>query len=64
MWKNTYKDYKPDGSWVKQRVETGKSIVGCEMNELNGWGEAHHVHRPKKKSFLRTILNSILKRGV
>ncbi len=47
MWRNTYKDYKPDDEWVQEPVEPGKGIVGCEMHELNGWG--NHLHIPKKK---------------
>lgn len=63
MWRNTYKDYKPDESWVKEQVEPGKGIVGCEMHELNGWG--NQLHRPQKKQegWLRTFLNLLFKKS-
>lgn len=42
MWRNTYKDYRLDEEWLKEKVEPGKGIVGCEMHELNGWGDGIH----------------------
>jgi hypothetical protein len=61
MWKNTYKDYKPDSAWTKERVEAGKGIVGCEMQELNGWGHPFQMQQPQKKGFLRTLLIFLFK---
>lgn len=43
MWPKSYKDYPKDTPLVKQHVEAGKGIVGCEMTELNGWGETYHI---------------------
>jgi hypothetical protein len=62
MWKNTYKDYKPNTQFVQQKVESGKGLIGCEMNELNGWGENRSISRPKKKGILRLLLSFIFKR--
>jgi hypothetical protein len=42
MWPKSYKDYPKDTPLVKQRVESGKGIIGCEMSEPNGWGESYH----------------------
>lgn len=39
MWPKIYKDYPPDTPLKKERVKQGKAISGCEMCELNGWGE-------------------------
>jgi hypothetical protein len=63
MWKNTYKDYKPDSYWVKESVEPGCGIIGCEMNELNGWGEKQHFPIPRKKGAFRKLLHFLLKKG-
>lgn len=63
MWRNTYKDYQSDDPWVKEQVETGKGIIGCEMHELNGWGNNIHTHKKKKEGWLRTFLNLLFKKG-
>lgn len=57
MWKNTYKDYKPDEEWLQKTVEPGRGIVGCEMHEINGWGEAFHPPKPRKRGILSRLLS-------
>jgi hypothetical protein len=49
MWQKEYRDYKKDQPLVKQRVEPGRGIIGCEMHELNGWGNT--LHQIKKKKY-------------
>lgn len=49
MWPKIYQDYPPDTPLKKERVEPGRGLVGCEMCELNGWGEAQHLKRNKKR---------------
>ncbi len=49
MWPKAYKDYKTDESLVKYPVEPGKGVIGCEMHDLNGWGNSLHIPAPKKK---------------
>lgn len=62
MWQKAYKDYKQDEPLIKERVETGKGLIGCEMHELNGWGETWHVSRKKKKTgFWRSLFNKFTK---
>lgn len=56
MWHREFRDYKTDTSLVKYKVEPGKGIYGCEMHDINGWGEQHHI--PKRKSNLFTKLLS------
>lgn len=60
MWQKSYRDYKRDEPLVKQKVEAGQGIIGCEMHDLNGWGEGRHVRRraSKKRGFFRTLLDS------
>lgn len=53
MWPKYYKDYREDEPLKKERREPGKGISGCEMNDLYGWGETHHIPKKKKKGFLR-----------
>lgn len=43
MWPKKYLDYPIDKPLIKQRVEPGKGIIGCEMHELNGWGASYHI---------------------
>lgn len=61
MWRTKYKDYPKDSSWKKERRETGKGIVGCEMNELYGWGESHHISE-EKPSYLKKWLKRMFKK--
>lgn len=50
MWARKYKDYPTDSSLVKQEVEPGKGIIGCEMHGYFGWGEAYHPHVNKEEA--------------
>ena len=49
MWPKSYRDYKVDDPLIKQTVESGKGITGCEMHDLNGWGLSFHNHRKRPK---------------
>ncbi len=42
MWPKEYRDYKKDRFLVKYQVEPGNGIIGCEMHDLNGWGNSLH----------------------
>jgi hypothetical protein len=55
MWPKNYKDYKEDAPLVQQKLEPGKGIVGCEMHDLNGWGDSLHVKKRKQGAFSRFI---------
>lgn len=59
MWARKYKDYPPDSSLKQQTTESGKGIIGCEMHELFGWGEQHHIPKKKKGGTIRAILMQI-----
>jgi hypothetical protein len=62
MWFKEYRDYKTDTPLIKERVEPGHGIIGCEMHDLNGWGNEIHQPRKRKKSALREFLSRILHR--
>lgn len=56
MWFKEYRDYPMDRPLIKEQVESGKGIIGCEMHDLNGWGtDWHHVRKRKKGLFARLI---------
>ncbi len=59
MWPKHYKDYPPDEPLIRYQVEAGRGIIGCEMHELNGWGENVHVYRKKRKGPLARLFLSI-----
>lgn len=60
MWPKSYRDYPVDESLVKQQVEPSKGIIGCEMHDLNGWGNTLHVPPEKKKQgLMRTLIDSL-----
>ncbi len=62
MWPKVYRDYPPDHPLKKYRVEPGKGIIGCEMHELNGWGNSLHVpRRAKKKGLIARLLETLKK---
>lgn len=44
MWLKEYRDYHPDKPLKKYRVEPSRGIIGCEMDELNGWGTPY-IHK-------------------
>jgi hypothetical protein len=49
MWFKEYRDYPIDSGLKKQQVSPGKGIIGCEMHDLNGWGNSYHEHSVEKK---------------
>lgn len=55
MWPKSYKDYPEDRPLVKERVEPSNGITGCEMHDLNGWGNTLHRPRKKKPGFLARL---------
>jgi hypothetical protein len=60
MWPKAYKDYPKDTSLIQQKVEPSKGIIGCEMHDINGWGESHHQHpKPRKRGLIYTLLTAI-----
>jgi|EndMetStandDraft_7_1072992.scaffolds.fasta_scaffold2858884_1 hypothetical protein len=60
MWFKEYRDYKIDDPLVKDKVSPSHGIIGCEMHDLNGWGEEHHIPRKKRKKGLPSILLEFL----
>jgi hypothetical protein len=60
MWPKRYKDYPVDEPLLKEKVEPGKGIIGCQMHELNGWGEAYHALPDPKKSLRFQLLERII----
>lgn len=63
MWPKSYKDYPVDTALIQQQVESGKGIVGCEMHDLNGWGEELHVRKKRtRKGIFSTLLFALFGR--
>ena len=64
MWPKVYRDYKTDESLIKNQVESGKGIIGCEMHDLNGWGNSLHIpKKSKKQSIFLTLIKNIFHRS-
>lgn len=60
MWPKAYRDYKTDEPLVKHQLQPGRGIIGCEMHDLNGWGDTLHIPIKKKKSgFFQTMIQAI-----
>lgn len=51
MWFKQYRDYPIDSPLIREKVESGLGITGCEMHDLNGWGTHLHHERLSRKSF-------------
>jgi hypothetical protein len=62
MWPKSYKDYPVDQPLIQNPLEPGKGIIGCEMDELNGWGDHIHFRARKKKKGIFTRLMNFFKR--
>lgn len=59
MWHREYRDYKTDQTLIKEQVEPGRGIYGCEMHDLNGWGNTlQHPIKKKRKGLIATLLGS------
>lgn len=61
MWIKNYKDYPPDTGVKKEKVISGKGIIGCEMHEQMGYGSSHDLPL-KKPSILQRLLLKFFKR--
>lgn len=62
MWPKSYRDYPVDKPLIKEPVEPGRGIIGCEMHELNGWGTDFHIpSRSWKSARLFEFLSQFLK---
>jgi len=59
MWPKSYKDYSKTSPLIKNQVEPGKGIVGCEMHDFNGWSEEFHIDKQHPPGLLRTLLSRI-----
>lgn len=57
MWPKQYRDYRIDKPLIKEQVEPGKGIIGCEMHDLNGWGTTMHRLKTRKPGLLATFLH-------
>lgn len=49
MWFREYRDYPIDTPIIKEPVEPGKGIIGCQMHEINGWGNTIDFSPQKKR---------------
>ncbi len=56
MWHKEYRDYKTDQPQTKQPIEPGHGICGCEMHEINGWGNSLHHPKKRKQHFLAKMM--------
>jgi hypothetical protein len=57
MWFKEYRDYPIDKPLVKEQVESGHGIIGCEMHEINGWGTHLHQIKPRKKGIFSRLMS-------
>lgn len=57
MWHKEYRDYPMDSPLVKNQVGPSRGIIGCEMHDLNGWGNSLHVPvKSPQKGLFSTLL--------
>ena len=60
MWHREYRDYETDKPLIKSQVESGRGIIGCEMHDLNGWGQTIHVAVKKRRRGIMSLLFSLV----
>lgn len=51
MWPKAYRDYEKDRPLIKYQIEPSHGIIGCEMHDLNGWGNTLHIDWTPKGEF-------------
>jgi len=62
MWHKSYKDYPTDKPLIQHQVSPSHGIIGCEMHDLNGWGNEIHISKIKlKKGLISTLLSALVK---
>lgn len=61
MWSKNYKNYPEDKPLIREQIEPGKGIIGCEMHDMNGWGNTIHMRKPRKKGFVASILTYLFR---
>lgn len=55
MWPKEYKDYPKDKPLIQNQVSPGHGIIGCEMHDLNGWGQNYHIEKPVEPGLFRSL---------
>lgn len=61
MWFKEYHDYPIDKPLIKEQVEPGHGIIGCEMHDLNGWSTHLHQIEPRKKGFWAKLMTHLFR---
>jgi hypothetical protein len=56
MWPKSYKNYPKDKPLISDQVEPENGIIGCEMHDLNGWGDSVHMRKKRKRGVIATLL--------
>lgn len=56
MWPKAYRDYPVDSALKKEKIFPSHGTIGCEMHELNGWGNSYQFPVKKRKGMLGKIL--------
>lgn len=56
MWDREYRDYPRDKPLIKQPIQPNKGFAGCEMHEINGWGNTFQHPQPKKRGLIASLL--------
>lgn len=55
MWDKEYRDYPKDHPLIQEQVSPHQGIVGCEMHDINGWGNTLHIPKKKKRGRLAAL---------
>jgi hypothetical protein len=62
MWFKEYRDYPIDRPLIKEPVESGRGIIGCEMHEINGWGTDDRDFPLRKKGLIARLISFLVRR--
>jgi hypothetical protein len=57
MWEKEYRSIPNDSPLLKEPVEPGKGIIGCQMHEVAGWGDSYHLSQEKPRGLKAAFLS-------
>lgn len=59
MWIKSYRDYLSNEPIIEEQVEPSNGVIGCEMHDVNGWGNEFQVFAKKRRGPVTRFLHRL-----